>query len=50
MVSGSRGTAAFNRDGGTGSWETTCRNVSAAVSARKGGRPVSSSYRMAPRA
>src|SRR6266576_3250472 len=50
MVSRSRGTLPLSRDGGTGSWEITCRTVSAAVAARNGGRPVSSSYRIAPRA
>ena len=34
---------AFSRAGGTGSWSITCRTVSAGVSARNGGRPVSSS-------
>ena len=43
IVSRSRGTLALSRDGGTGSCVTTWYTVSAADSARNGGRPVSSS-------
>ena len=35
--------------GGTGSSRSTCSSVSSGVSAWNGGRPVSSSYRIAPR-
>ena len=48
MVSMSRGTLAFSREGGTGSWETSRSTISDAVSARNGGWPVSSSYSIAP--
>jgi hypothetical protein len=44
IVSGSRGTAAFSREGGTGSWDTTCRNVSAAVSAWNGMGQIADAY------
>jgi hypothetical protein len=47
-VSKSRGTLAFSRDGGAGSWWITWSSVAVAVSARKGGRPVSNSYKIAP--
>ena len=50
IVSRSRGVFGCNCDGGTGSSATTCIIVSSGVAARNGGRPVSSSYRIAPRA
>ena len=50
MVSRSRGTRGFSRRGGTGSSVATCWSVADAVSERNGGRPVSSSYRIAPSA
>ena len=42
--------AAGNRDGGTGSVVRACSSVSRTVAPRNGGRPVKSSYRIAPRA
>ena len=50
IVSRSRGRPGTSRDGGTGSAFMTCSRVSSAVAPRNGGRPVSSSYRIAPRA
>ncbi len=50
MVSRSRGSPGWRRDGGTGSAVLTWAIVSKADAPRNGGRPVSSVYRMAPRA
>ena len=47
-LSRSRGTFGCKRRGGMGSRETTWRSVSRGVSPRKGGRPVSNSYRTTP--
>ena len=49
IVSRSRGTLAFNREGGAGSWEIICSTVSVGVCAERR-PPVSNSYRIAPRA
>ena len=48
IVSRSIGRPGWIRDGGAGSAERTCSSVSRTVAARNGGRPVSSSYKIAP--
>ena len=47
---GRAATRGCKRRGATGSSERTCSSVSSTVAAWNGGRPVSSSYRIAPRA